>query len=283
MLAKMEHFEFGLKTEDGLQLFAQGWKQGAEPRAVVCLVHGLGEHSGRYAHVARALAQAGYATLTFDLRGHGRSEGRRGHTPSYEALMDDIAHLLDEATRRFPNRPRFLYGHSLGGNLVLNYTLRLRPQLAGVIATGPLLLTAFKPPAWKITLGRIMYNLWPSLSLKNELDPKDISRNQDLIQTYTNDPLNHDLVSVRFGIDMLRAGEWALEHAAQFLLPLLLMHGGADSITSADASRRFAERLGGRCTFKLWEGLYHEIHNEPQKQEVFDFMTAWLQAHTKER
>ena len=119
----MNHIEFTRQSPDKLQFYFQGWEPETSPRAVVCLVHGLGEHTGRYAHVAAALNDAGYAVLGFDLRGHGKSEGLRGHTPSYETLMDDIGRLLDEAAQRYPGKAQFIYGHSLGGNLVLNYAL----------------------------------------------------------------------------------------------------------------------------------------------------------------
>ncbi len=272
----MQHFEFNWQTDDELQLYAQDWQPETEPKGVVCLVHGLGEHSGRYGHLAAFLNQAGYALLAFDLRGHGKSEGRRGYTPGYEALMDDIAHLLEEATERYPDRPRFLYGHSLGGNLVINYALRRRPNLAGVIATGPLLRTAFEPPAWKLSLARIMRSLWPTLSLSNELDRQALSRDPEVVRAYNDDPLVHDQLTPRLTVDMLQAGLWALEHAAEFPLPLLLMHGGADRITSAQASREFAAQAGERCTLKIWDGFYHEIHNEPEQGEVFGYLLEWL-------
>ena len=272
----MQHFEFEWQTEDRLQLYAQGWQPEAEPKGVVCLVHGLGEHSGRYGHLAAFLSQAGYALLTFDLRGHGKSEGQRGHTPSYEALLDDISHLLAEAAKRYPERPRFLYGHSLGGNLVINYAMRRRPQLAGVIATGPLLRPGFEPPAWKLTLGKIMYSLWPTLSMSNELDRQDLSRDPEVVRAYNDDPFVHDRVSARLAMDMLQADLWALEQAAEFPLPLLLMHGSADRLTSAQASREFAAQAGHRCTLKIWDGFYHEIHNEPEQGQVFECLLEWL-------
>ncbi len=252
---------------------------------MVCLVHGLGEHSGRYAHLAAALAPAGYAMLAFDLRGHGRSGGPRGHAPTYEVLLDDITVLLDQAAQRFPARPRFLYGHSLGGTLALVYALRRRPQLAGVISTSPLLLPAFEPPAWKIALGRALYNLWPSLALSNEINPQDLARDPAVARAYVDDPLVHNRVSARLALDMLRAGRWALEHAAEFphQLPLLLSHGSADRVTSALASRQFAGRVPGDCTFKLWDDLRHETHNEPEQEAVFGFLLAWLRAHTPQR
>jgi len=272
----MQHFEFGWQTEDGLRLYAQDWQPETEPKGVVCLVHGLGEHSGRYPHLAAFLNQAGYALLAFDLRGHGKSEGPRGHTPSGEALLDDIAHLLQEAMERYPNRPRFLYGHSLGGNLVIEYALRRRPQLAGVVATGPLFRPAFEPPAWKLTLAKIMCKLWPTLSLSNEIDCQGLSRDSEVVRAYNDDPLVHDRLSARLGMDMLQSGLWSLEHAAEFPLPLLLMHGGADRLCSVQASREFAAQAGEHCTLKIWDGFYHEIHNEPEQGEVFGHLVGWL-------
>lgn len=276
----MEHFEFSWQTSDDLQIFAQGWQPEGETRAVVCLAHGLGEHSGRYPHVGAALAQAGYALLGFDLRGHGQSQGQRGHAPSWQVLLDDITRSLEKAAQRFPGRPRFLYGHSLGATLILAYCLRRRPQLAGAIATGPLLRPAFSPPAWKIALGRLTYRLWPTLAMNNELDPRGISRDPQVVSAYVNDPLVHDRVSARLGMDMLWSGEWALEHAAEFALPLLFMHGSADLLCSPEANRQFADRVTSGCTYKPWDSLYHEIHNEPEQRQVFEAMIAWLEAHT---
>jgi len=191
-------------------------------------------------------------------------------------LLDDISHLLEEAAERYPDRPRFLYGHSLGGNLVINHALRRRPQLTGVIATGPLLRPGFEPPAWKLTLGKIMYSLWPTLSMANELDRQGLSRDPEVVRAYNNDPLVHDRISARLAMDVLQAGLWALEHAAEFTLPLLLMHGSADRLTSAQASREFAAQAGQCCTLRIWDGFYHEIHNEPEQGEVFECLLEWL-------
>lgn len=275
----MRHFEFEWQTEDGLRLYAQGWQPETEFKGVVCLVHELGEHSGRYAHLAAFLSQAGYVLLAFDLRGHGKSEGQRGHAPSYEVLLDDISQLLEEAAKRYPDRPRFLYGHSLGGNLVIEYALRRRPRLAGVIATGASFRLAFEPPAWKLTLAKILYSLWPTLTMSNELDRQALSRDPEVVRAYNDDPLVHDRISARLAMDMLQSGLWALEHAADFPLPLLLMHGGDDRLTSAQASREFATQASHRCTLKIWDGFYHEIHNEPKQGQVFGYLLEWLDSN----
>ncbi len=271
----MIHTDTNWASADGLALVGRCWEPEGEPRAVVCLVHGLGEHCGRYDHVAAALNEAGYAVLACDKRGHGRSGGKRGVIPSYEALMADIDLLLAQAEQRFPGKPRFLYGHSLGGNEVLNYALRRKPDLAGVISTSPGLRTAFQPPALQLAAGRLMNRLWPAFTLPNGLELAAISRDPAVVAAYQADPLVHDRLSARLGVSLLETGEWAIANAGQFPLPLLLMHGTADRLTSHEASQAFASKAP-TCTLKLWDGLYHETHNEPEKQEVIGFVVDWL-------
>ena len=276
----MNHIEFTRQSPDKLQFYFQGWEPETSPRAVVCLVHGLGEHTGRYAHVAAALNDAGYAVLGFDLRGHGKSEGLRGHTPSYDTLMDDIGRLLDEAAQRYPGKAQFIYGHSLGGNLVLNYALRRKPPLAGVVSTSPAIRVAKPLPATQLTLAKVMNKLQPTMQMPNGLTLDSLARDPEVIRAYKSDPLVHNKISVRLAVEMLQAGEWALAHAAEFPLPLLLVHGSADEITSAAATQEFAGKVRGDCTLKIWDGFYHETHNEPEKAEVLGFMVAWFGSHT---
>jgi alpha-beta hydrolase superfamily lysophospholipase len=277
------HIEFTGQSHDGLPLYHQCWSPNETPSAVVCLVHGIGEHSGRYAHVAAALNDAGYVLLGFDLRGHGRSGGPRGHTPAYDDLMTDIDRLLDEAAARYSGLPRFLYGHSLGGNLVLNYGLRREPGLhskhgiAGVVATSPALRLTATPPPIQVALVKAINKIHGGLQITNGLALEGLARDPEVIRAYTSDPLVHNKISVRLALGMFESGEWALAHAAGFPLPLLLVHGTQDKLTSAKASEEFAARMpGGRCTLKLWEGYYHETHNEPEKAAVLQFMIDWL-------
>jgi alpha-beta hydrolase superfamily lysophospholipase len=283
----MNHYEFQWNTVDGIQLCARGWEPEAPPaaaRAVVCLVHGLGEHCGRYGHLAAALVEAGYAVLAFDLRGHGKSEGKRGHSPSFKAFMDDIACLLEEASIRYPGLPRFLYGHSLGGLLVLNFVLRHKPKLAGVIATGPGLRTPLTEQTLKVSLAKGIGQLLPTLSLHTGLDYRLISRDPAVVDAYAADPLVHERSTLRMAKTTLQSIPWVFEHACEFDVPLLLMHGTGDRLVYPEGSREFAGQVGGQigcdCTLKLWEGLYHEIHNEPEKEEVFAFLLEWLGSKT---
>ena len=268
--------EYTLLTSDHMKLFAQEWLPEGAPQAVVCLVHGLGEHSSRYSHVAQVLTGAGFVLNTFDLRGHGKSPGQRGHVQSYEALMDDIQLLLDDTARRFPVKPIFLYGHSLGGNLALNFVLRFKPDLAGVIATSPMLRLTFEPPKTKVNLAKVMNRIWPAFSNASGLETAAISRDPEVVQRYEGDPLVHDRISARLFIEMYEAGLWALEHAADLNLPALILHGSEDRLTSAEASRQFAEGAGGYCTLRIWDGGYHELHNDLEKDAVILYLLSWL-------
>ncbi len=270
--------EFNWKTTDGLTLQACNWQPEADLRGVVCLVHGLGEHLGRYRQVAAYFTNAGIGVLSFDLRGHGKSQGKQGYIPSYDILLDDVQRLLTEAGTRYPAKPIFLYGHSLGGNLVINYALRRKPSLIGVISTSPFLHPGFNPPASKLALGKIMYSVWPGFTMPNGLELQALSKDPRVVDAYINDRLVHNHLSARLGLDMLKSGEWAMNHAAELSVPLLLMHGDADRLTSASASREFARGAGEKCTLKIWDGGYHELHNEPEQREVLGYMLNWMEA-----
>jgi acylglycerol lipase len=270
--------EAELVTKDHLNLFTRTWEPETEGRAIVCLVHGLGEHSGRYNEVAEVLNGSGYIVCAFDLRGHGRSGGVRGHTPSYDILMDDINRFLATAGLRYPRLPLFLYGHSLGGSLVINYALRRQTLSNGVIVTAPGLRPAFAVPMGKMFLLRLMYYVWPSLSVTNELDISGLAHDPEVIRAYRSDPLVHNRITPGLAMASLKAGEWAIRRSSAFPVPILLMHGSGDQITSVAASREFAAGAGDMCTLKIWNGLYHELHNENERSEVFASMLAWLKA-----
>jgi alpha-beta hydrolase superfamily lysophospholipase len=191
-------------------------------------------------------------------------------------MMDDIALLIKQAGGRYPGLPTFLYGHSMGGNEVINFTLRRKPDLKGVIATGPLLRLAFQPPAAQVGLARMMNGIFPAFTQKSGLELAALSRDQKVIDAYVKDPLVHDKITARLFVELFDSGEWALSRAAEFTLPFLLMHGSADRLTSANASREFAQNGGGNITLRIWEGWFHEIHNEMEQAEVFKVMVDWL-------
>jgi len=275
--------EWTWKSNDGLEMYAHSWEPEETPKAVIHLVHGLGEHIGRYAHVGKAFTDAGFALTGFDLRGHGKSGGPRGHIPSFDAFMDDIASFQRQIDARFPDVPRFLYGHSLGGILVLNYVLRRKPEFKGVISTGAGLRTALEEQKAKVTMARVLGTLMPGMAIPSGLDPTTISRNPEVVDAYVNDPLVHDKMSLGFGKIMLSEIPWTFEHASEFSLPLLIMHGKDDKLGYPRGSEEFAGLVKQNCTLKLWDGLYHEIHNEPEQNEVFAFTIDWMNSQLKNK
>lgn len=264
---------------DDVTFYMQGWEPQGTPKAIVCLVHGLGEHTGRYAHVAKAFNEAGYALFGFDLRGHGQTGGPRGHIPSLEAVMQDIRQFIEFQRQTHPGLPLFLYGHSLGGLLTLAYALQYPEGLQGVIVTGAGLRSALQEQKAKIAMVKLLGSLMPSMIIKSELEAAALSRDADVVQAYVNDPLVHDKASLGLGKAGMSAIDLCFARAGTFQPSLLIMHGKADRITYASGSEDFA-RLAGETnkdvTLKLWEGMYHEIHNEPEQAEVLKVMIEWM-------
>ncbi len=271
---------FQLSTPDGITLQGYQSSTDSKPKAVIVLIHGMGEHAMRYKHVAEYFNQHNVALVSMDHRGHGRSTGKRGHTPNYDALMHDLELLLQKTNEAYPGIPVILYGHSMGGNLVLNFLIRKKPKVKGAIITAPYLRLAFEPPAWKVKLGKLSAGILPSLSQPTGLDTKAISRDNAVVAAYEKDPLVHDKITSAFFVNVHFAGPYAIEHANEIEVPVLLMHGTADRLTSTEGSKEFASRAGKMVELKIWEGLYHELHNEPEKTEVLNFELDWLKKNS---
>lgn len=268
--------ELSWKNAEEMRLFAAEWPA-QNPKAVIALVHGQGEHIGRYAHLAAWYNRQGIAVVGYDHQGYGRSEGKRGHVKNLQTLLDDLGLLLDETRKRYPDVPLFLYGHSMGGGLVLNYVARRNPALTGLIATAPWIRLAFEAPAIKVIAGKILRKILPALTLPTGLDVRFLSRDETVVQAYKDDPLVHDRLSAAAGIALLEGAEWLDRYAGVFSMPVLLMHGGADQITSPAATQAFSGRVKGDVSHREWPGLFHEIHNEKEQQEVFAYTLNWME------
>lgn len=278
----MQHTEYSWTTKDNLKIFGQEWKPDGKVKGAIALVHGLGEHSGRYKHVAEAFAAAGFSLTAFDLRGHGKSDGIRGHAPSYEAIMSDISQNIELTKEHFPGVPVFLYGHSLGGNLSLYYCITKKPQIKGAIITSPGLGTAKPVSPVTLALGKLLYNLLPSTQLDNGLDRSGLSRDPEVEKKYAEDPLVHPKISARLALDMLNNGKFIIQNASEFPVPLLLMQGSDDQLVNAQLTKTFANAAPlSKVTYKEWAGYYHELHNEPEKAQVLKVMTDWLTQELK--
>lgn len=273
----MKHFDTNWETKDGLNIYAQGWDPAhCTPKAVICLLHGIGDHTSRYSHVAEAITNEGFAFFGADLRGHGRSGGPRGHFPSDQTILNDIDILLEHTHIKYPGLPLFLYGFSLGGILLLYYALKRKPDVKGIITAGIGLHNTLEEQPVKVLLVKITGSFLPSLLLPNGLDTNALSQNKEVVKLFVNDPFSHNRISSGFGKILLHITRWNLEHAGEFSLPLLLMHGKKDTVAYPSSSIEFAAAQKNHCKLVLWDNAYHEIHNEPVKNEVLRTMVDWL-------
>lgn len=263
------------------KMFTQLWAPENETtQAVIALVHGQGEHSGRYKHIAEFFTQRDCAVMAVDLTGHGRSVGKRGHVKGYEDYLADVEQLLLQVKEQYAGLPVFLYGHSMGGNISLNYALRnpVSPLFDHVVITSPWLKLAFDPPVLKEALGKIVRHIYGGYTEQSTLDVNLLSRDACVPKAYKEDPLVHSKISVSAYFGILEAGEFALANAQRLQRPCLLMHGEGDRITSHKASQAFAASAPQELiTYKEWEGLYHELHNEVEWEEVAGLVYKWME------
>lgn len=277
---EMQHNEYTWKSKTGTNVFGQSWLV-ENPKAVVGIIHGMGEHAGRYNYLIDALNAAQISVVGYDQFGHGKTEGKRGHVAGYDMLLGCVGELSSKMVELAPGKPTFLFAHSMGGNVLLNYLLKRNPKINGAIVSAPWLKLAFDPPALQVKLAKFVSGILPGLVQSSKLDVKAISKDPKEVQRYVDDPLVHDKISTAFFIGVHEAGEWAMEHASELKTPLLLYHGTADSLTSHDASKKFCEKASGDATFKSLEGFYHESHNEPEREELFKMILEWINSHSK--
>lgn len=271
-----------LKTQDGLDLFGQDWLV-REPKAKIVLTHGIGEHSDNYEHLITALNAAGYSVFGYDLRGHGRSGGVRVFTPSFGHIMQDLQMVVNRAQTFAPDKKLFVYGHSMGGNITLNYALR-RPQgLSGVIATSPWLKLPQEPPAALVMAGKVLNKLSPTYRFVRPGDDALLSRDATLVARRGQDPLRAVGITARQYVELSNSAKWALDHAAELGMPLFLAHGEADLITNPEGSKQFfADVKVADKTLKLYPECRHELHNEitPDRDVFLADVVAWLNMHS---
>jgi alpha-beta hydrolase superfamily lysophospholipase len=267
--------DFNIKLSNGQILKGIIKSPGEYTKAVIIMVHGLGEHIQRYSDLAELFRNEGIAFLGVDLPGHGRSPGRRGNIRSYSLTDEMLDILLKTCNQTFPGCSIYIYGHSLGGGIVLDYLLRRKTGVKGAIVTSPWLRLSFEPPKSKIVMASIMKNIIPGLTQPSGLNVNHISHDLNVVEKYKNDPLVHDKISVSLFDAAMSAGKYSLIHASELNIPILLLHGSEDLITSPDASREFAGKTG-MVELKVWDGGYHELHNETFKEEVFKYIMGWI-------
>ena len=272
----MKHNEYRWKSYDGLELFGQTWTNGGKPKAVINLVHSHGEHSGIYTDFAKNLTDNNYYVVSLDLRGHGRSEGRRGYASSYRKLIKDLHTLIDKSESLFPGYPKILLGHGLGGNIAIYYLSTHITNISSLIVTSPWLILEHRFSKGKLFIGNIIRHILPTCMLETRFTAEDKRRNQDAIKKYGNDPLMHDKVSIRLFYEIIFAGQRSSRSIYKINMPVLVMHGNNDKIASFKASRNFVLNASKKTIFKEWPDYYHDLLADEGSDEVFKFITDWL-------
>jgi alpha-beta hydrolase superfamily lysophospholipase len=259
---------------DGTELATRHWPvpDGRRPWATLLLVHGLGEHSGRYEHVGARLAEAGIDVYAYDQRGFGASGGRRAWVDRWSRFQDDLAERLAATRTAAAGGPVVLYGHSLGGLVALGYALTDRPSLDALVLSAPALDADV--PAWKRALARVLGVAVPTLPVRNALDTSVLSRDPQVGVRYLADPLNHHQTTTRLGLEFLREQARCRAALRGLRVPTLVIHGEDDRLVPTTASASLGEVPA--VTRRTYPGLRHEMHNEPEGGAVIDEVIGWL-------
>lgn len=274
-----EHRDGTLPGSAGDTLAWRAWLP-EQPEAVVVLAHGLHEHGGRYGYLAERLNGSGYAVYAVDHRGHGRSGGPPANIGSMSGVLDDFHQLRRTAEAEQPGLPLFLLGHSLGGLIAVEYLLAYgEAGLAGLAVSGPLVDTSGANRA-QLALAPLLGRLAPNLGV-TPLSSAAVSRDAEVVRDYEQDPLNHHgKIVARTGAEILRAAQDALRRMPELTLPVLVMHGTADRLVPVVAAQRVYDSVSSTDrTLRTYDGLYHEIFNEPERDAVLDDLVAWLDRH----
>lgn len=277
----MEHSDGSFFGDGGLELYYQRWRPAPPLRAIMAFIHGLGGHSGQstYTHLIEYLGKRGYALYGMDLRGHGRSQGSRGDLNRWAEYRTDARAFLDHIQNAEPDRSVFLLGQSLGGLIALDYAVRFPESLRGVIASAPALAEPRTSSILRALL-KVLAQLRPHMLIRPKFDVSGVSRDPDEVKRFVEDPLTDPRLSPRLFTEMLAAMRWTQVHAVDLRIPLLLIHGSADAITSPDGSRSFFDKVGtADKTFKLYEGGFHQAFIDVNRQQVLADVAQWLDQH----
>lgn len=275
----MEHETGTFAGAGDVEIFWQAWRGERSPRATVVLAHGLSEHSDRYAHVAAGLTARGYSLWALDHRGHGRSGGRRAYIERFEDVLADLGSLVRRAREQGGGEKPYLFGHSMGGAVAIGYASRHAGELAGLILSNPLATVKTAPVT--ATVSRLLSRVTPKLGVYS-VDVEGISRDPEEVRRYADDPLIfHEKVPVRTVAELADEVATFSERASRIDIPTLIMYSRTDPIVAPSGSEMLAERIGSSdVTIRDWNGLLHEILNEPERDQVLAEIADWLDART---
>lgn len=280
-MQEYNHIQGSFKSSDGLELFYQKWTAN-EVRGVVVIAHGLGDHSSRYQHLLDQMAGTGVSFYALDHRGHGRSQGKKGHILSFKEYIDDLDILVQMAHSENSQLPLMLLGHSMGGVIALQYALNHSQAIDGLILSSAGLIPILDAPLWQQKLVSIMSPIFPGLLIPNGLKATGLSHDQAVVDDYLKDQLVHNKVSMRWFTEFISAGQEALQRAGEITMPLLIIHGQDDPIVDYRGSEQLMEQASSADkTLYIFEGLLHETMNETltRRQEVLDKVGQWILAH----
>ena len=276
-----QHTEGSFEGARGTQIYYQTWTPPKKPKAILVITHGIGEHSGRYTHVADYFIKRSFTVWACDLRGHGKSGGKRGHIDSFDDYLADVGQMIRIAKDHYPGIKTFLMGHSLGG-LIVSYYAEKRPgELNGLIASAPALREKMKVSPVKAFLGSTLSSIMPTFSTTTGLDPNLLSHDQEVVRKYVEDPLVHRVATARWFTEYRRAQDETMRSADKLTLPCLVIQGGADGIIDPAVASKFYKRIvSSDKTLKVYDGFYHESLNEIGKETVLADIDGWLAART---
>jgi acylglycerol lipase len=260
--------------------FVHSWfPESFQPWAALTIVHGFGDHGGRFAGLGNSLASMGIALLAIDLIGHGRSSGTRGRIDSYEQLLDEVSSGLELTRSEWGRIPQFLFGQSMGGNLVLNLALR-RPEecrsLLGVIAASPMLRPAKMPSEQFMTVGRWLAKRFPRVRINAPVRTRDLSQDRRAQDAYYRDKHVHNRMCLKMAVSLIDSGDWAVKNAGLLQTMSVLMHGTEDKLVSSEASEEFVQNAHGMASLQLWTGCRHDLHDDLRREAYFRELSKWM-------
>ncbi len=268
-------------AQDKTSIFWKGWAPDHSPEAVVHVIHGYAEHIERYGNIVGELLPAGYAVFGNDHRGHGHSEGKRGHVNSFQEFIDDEKQFRrDVITARFPGIPYFVLGHSMGSLIAMNYVEQNADDIRGLVLSGTGSQPGTDIPKILLTLTKILSGILPALHVKSPLPPEFISRDMDVVKAYIDDPLVYNVITPRLAHEMNRYVVIGAQNAGKIKIPVLIQLGSRD--TAFSGQRELFEMIGAKDkTFKRYEGLKHEVYNElaADRAKVLADLRGWLDGH----
>ncbi len=271
-----------LDGQGGVRLHYRAWPVD-EPRAAVLVLHGLFEHSRRYLELAAAMNDAGFSTFAMDHRGHGLSDGRRGHVARFGRFVDDVHRFHRVVVKDLPpGTPRFLLGHSMGGLIAIRFLEEHQPELAGAVITSPWLGVAQEVPGWQRALAGILSRVAPVVPYPSGIDAAELSHDAERVEDYRNDPEIFSSLTIRLGLEAEEAMDEAYRRRDRIAtdLPLLFLIAGADGVVDADRSLALARSLtGDDVTVRVLDGYYHEVLQETERAAVMAEIRSWIEEH----